>query len=206
MRVDMPLLGCRGRLPGLRARSAGVAGHGLVALALVLALATAPSRASELELLSVGIRARVSEQTVLGEPQPESFRAYDVATTIRLPWQQPLSPTWAVGARLLASAGVLQGAEKSSWVLSLIPLLALHTQDGRFTLDLGAGLALLGRHRYAEQDFGGPLQAALTFGLAVPLYERMAVGYRFMHYSDGRAYGRDTTGADFHMVELIYRY
>jgi hypothetical protein len=204
MRVNMPLVGRRGPRPALRARSACGARIALVALALVLA--TAPGRASELELLSVGVRLRVGEQTVLGEQQPESFRAYDVAATIRLPWQQPLSPAWAVGTRLLASAGVLQGAEKSSGVLSLIPLLALHRQDGRFTLDLGAGLALLGRHRYAEQDFGGPLQVALTLGVAVPLHERIAVGYRFMHYSDGRAYGRDTTGADFHMVELIYRY
>ena len=91
-------------------------------------------------------------------------------------------------------------------MLSLIPLLAFHRQDGRFTLDLGAGLALLGRHRYAEQDFGGPLQVALTLGVAVPLYERISVGYRFMHYSDGGAYGHASVGADFHTVELIYRY
>jgi len=27
-----------------------------------------------------------------------------------------------------------------------------------------------------------------------------------MHYSDAALYGTDTIGADFHMVELIYRF
>jgi hypothetical protein len=91
-------------------------------------------------------------------------------------------------------------------VVSLIPVLALGTQGGRFTLDLGMGLALLGRHRYAQQDFGGPAQFALTAGASVPLHERVGVSYRFLHYSDARAYGRGTIGADFHMIELNYRF
>jgi len=188
----------------MRAKSVRVAALALVSLAPVFACA--PSRAFEVDLLSVGVRMRVGEQKVLGVQQPVSFQAYDVTATIRLPWQQPLSSEWSLGARLLASAGVLQAADKTAGVVSLIPLLALDRPDGRFTLDLGAGLGLLGRHRYAEQDLGGPLQFALTLGVAVPLYERIAVGYRFVHYSDGRAYGRNTIGADFHMVELIYRF
>ena len=43
-------------------------------------------------------------------------------------------------------------------------------------------------------------------GLSVPLYKRIAVGYRFQHYSDGRAYGSESTGVDFHMLELLYRF
>ncbi len=167
---------------------------------------TGPSRASDFELHSVGVRARVGEKRVLGEQQPESFRQYDIVTTIRLPWEEQFRPGWAVGARLLASVGVLQGADKTALVASLIPVLAIGTQDRRFTLDLGVGLALLSRHRYAQQDYGGPLQAALTLGISVPLYERVGVGYRFLHYSDGGAYGHDTIGADFHMIELIYRF
>jgi hypothetical protein len=106
----------------------------------------------------------------------------------------------------LASAGVLEGADKTALVVSAIPILAFGSQDGRFTGDLGAGLALLSKHRYAQQDFGGPLQFALTFGVGVPLYRRVGVGYRFLHYSDAGAYGPDTIGADFHMLELIYRF
>ena len=104
------------------------------------AFATGASHASDFELLSIGVRARVGEKRVLGEVQPESFRAYDVATAIRTPWETEFAPGWGVGVRLLASAGVLQGAGKTALVTSLIPALAIGTQDRRFTFDLGAGL------------------------------------------------------------------
>jgi len=71
---------------------------------------------------------------------------------------------------------------------------------------LGAGLALLDQHAYTRQDFGGALQFALTLGVATPLYKRLGLGYRFMHYSDGGAYGSEATGADMHMIELTYRF
>ncbi|HSW23938.1 MAG TPA: acyloxyacyl hydrolase, partial [Burkholderiaceae bacterium] len=96
--------------------------------------------------------------------------------------------------------------DQTGLVVSAIPVLAFARQDGRFTLDFGAGLALLGKSAYARQDFGGALQFALTLGFSVPLYKQMGVGYRFMHYSDGGAYGSEPTGADFHMIELIYRF
>ena len=91
-----------------------------------------------------------------------------------------------------------------SFLQSLV--IAFGRQDGRFTLDLGAGFALLSKPAYTRQDFGGALQFALTLGLSVPLYERIGVGYRFQHYSDGGAYGHEKTGVDFHMIELTYRF
>lgn len=169
-------------------------------------LAPWPSRAGDLDLLSVGVRARVGEKRVLGKEQKESFHEYDVVASMRLPWEGYSASGWGAGTRLLASAGVLEGAGKTALVVSALPVLAFGSQDGRFTADLGAGLALLSKHRYGEQDFGGPLQFALTFGVGVPLYRRVGVGYRFLHYSDAGAYGPDTIGADFHMLELIYRF
>jgi len=73
-------------------------------------------------------------------------------------------------------------------------------------LDLGMGGALLSKHHFGTQDFGGPFQFALTLGDGVPLYERLGGGYRFLHYSDAGTNGSHTTGVDFHMIELIYRF
>lgn len=73
------------------------------------------------------------------------------------------------------------------------------------TLDLGAGGALFSKYRFGTQDYGGPFQFALTLGLRMPLYKKLGVGYRFMHYSDASINGPDTIGADFHMIEFIYR-
>ena len=169
-------------------------------------LAPSPSQAEELHLLSLGVRARVGGERVLGEEQPEAFREYDAVASIRLPWERYHPSGWGVGTRLLASAGVLQGGKNSAFVLSLIPVFAVSSRDGRFVFDLGAGGALLSRHAFARQDYGGHFQFALTVGVGAPLYGRFGVGYRFLHYSDAEIHGPNTIGADFHMVEFIYRF
>jgi hypothetical protein len=165
-----------------------------------------PVHAVSLELLSGGVRVRFDDKTVLGEKQPEVFREYDVFVNLRLPWQHLYASGWGWSLGLLASAGIMQGAEESGFVASGVPLLVFGSKDGRLSADVGAGLAFLSRHRYALQDYGGPVQAALTFAVNVPLYRQVGFGYRFMHYSDARVYGNHTTGADFHMVELLYRF
>ena len=157
-------------------------------------------------LLSVGIRARFSSTDALGDVAPEEFREYDAAVTFRLPWAWYAKSGWGGGIRLMASAGVLYGAGETALVVSLIPLVAFGTQDGRFTLDMGAGGALLSRHRFGTQDYGGYFQFALTAGVGVPIYKRLGVGYRFLHYSDAAIYGPHNTGADFHMLELTWRF
>ncbi len=185
--------------------ASGVRRLALVPCALC-AMAAGPSRAADFELLSVGARARVGEKRVLGVQHPESFRAWDVAATWRLPWDYRLPLQWRLNTRLMASAGALHGADKTALLVSLVPLLAIDSPGGGFTLDAGLGLAAMSEHRFAQQDFGGPLQAALTVGASVGLHERVAVGYRFMHYSDAGAWGKGTIGADFHMIELSWRF
>jgi hypothetical protein len=180
---------------------------GVNVVAMVVAfLAPWPSRAEDFPLLSVGVRARVSGQTVFGDVAPEEFHEYGAAATFGLPWGRYSGSGWGAGTRLMASAGALRGAGETALAVSLIPVLALGSQDGRFTLDLGMGGALLSKHRFGTQDFGGPFQFALTLGVSIPLYERLGVGYRFLHYSDAGINGPNTTGTDHHMIEFTYRF
>jgi hypothetical protein len=169
-------------------------------------LAPWPGRAEDSRLLSIGVRARVGGERVIGQVQPEAFHEYDAAAGIRLPWERYWPSGWRLGTRLLASAGALQGADRTALVVSVIPVLAFGSRDGRFTFDLGAGGTVLSKHRYAQQDYGGPVQFALTFGIGVPIYGRVGLEYRFLHYSDAGIYGSYTIGADFHMVGLFYRF
>lgn len=169
-------------------------------------LAPWPSSAAGLDLLSMGVRAQVGEKRVLGEEQSDSFHEYDLVANMGLPWTGPSSLGWDVRARLLASVGVLDGPNKNALVASAIPALAFVMRDAKLVVDLGAGLALLTEHRYEQQDYGGPLQFALTLGVGVPVAQRVGLGYRFLHYSDAGIYGPDTIGADFHMVEMMVRY
>ena len=175
-------------------------------LLLVCIAASWPARASDLDLLSVALRAKVGERRVLGKEQPLSFDEYDVAATLRLPWEGKAWSAWDVSARLLGSAGLLRGPAQNAFVASAIPALAVVNRDLQLAVEFGVGLALLSRHDYGAQDYGGPLQFALTFGVSVPVHRRIGIGYRFMHYSDAGAYGSHTIGADFHMLEVIYHF
>ncbi|MDP6968776.1 MAG: acyloxyacyl hydrolase [Gammaproteobacteria bacterium] len=168
--------------------------------------APSPDHSKNLSLLSLSIRTRVSEQTLLGEDAPESFKEYDIAANFRLPWQDYSTSGWGIGTRLMASAGMLRGAGESALVVSLIPEFTIGSEDGRFTVDLGIGGALFSRSRFGVQDFGGPFQFALTLGASAPLYKQLSLGYRFLHYSDMGLHGSHSTGADFHMLEFSYRF
>jgi hypothetical protein len=185
----------------------------LAAAALVLDGLT-PARANEaraqvlgLDLVNAGVRWRVGGERVIGQEQPEAFKEWDLWANARLPWLRRYGAHgWGMETRLLGSAGVMQGKQDRALVLSLLPTLAFGSEDGRWSFDLGAGVALLSRHTFAQQDFGGYAQFALTAGISVPLASRVGIGYRFMHYSDAALYGTDTIGADFHMVELSWRF
>lgn len=169
-------------------------------------LAPSLSHSKDLDLLSLSIRTRISEHTVLGEDAPEKFKENDVAAIFGLPWQDYSTSGWGIGTRLMASAGMLQGTGESALVVSLIPEFTIGNEDGRFTLDLGIGGALFSRSRFGVQDFGGPFQFALTLGASAPLYKQLGLGYRFLHYSDMGLHGSHTTGADFHMIEFSYKF
>lgn len=179
----------------------------LMLLGLLLCLLTPESsRAEGLRVLNLGVRGSISAATVLGDDALEEYEAYEVALNVGLPWELYSASGWGVGTRLLTSAGTLHGAGETALTVSLIPGFALGSEDGRFALDLGAGVAYFSRYRFGNQDFGGPFQFALTVGAGVPIYQRLGAGYRFMHYSDAGAHGADTTGADLHMIELSYRF
>ena len=191
-------------------RSGAVSRVGIVVRLVLLSffcclLAPGPSYSEDFRLLSISMRARVSGATMLGEQQPEEFQEYDVAANFGLPWQLYSESGWGVGTRLMASAGVIHGGGETGLVGSLIPGIAFGSEDARFFLDLGAGFALLSRHKFGTQDFGGPFQFALTVGAGFPLYKQLGLGYRFLHYSDAGVNGGDTIGADFHMIEFSYR-
>jgi hypothetical protein len=173
-------------------------------LFLVCIAASLPAHASGMDPISLAVRSHVWDERVLGKEQPQPFDEYDVVATLGLPWEGMSWSGWDVKARLLASAGILRGADDNAFVASAIPALAIVHRDLRLAFEFGAGLALLSKHEFPAQDYGGPLQFALAFGISAPVYRQVGVGYRFMHYSDAGAYGRHTIGADFHMVELIY--
>jgi hypothetical protein len=174
------------------------------ALCIALLFDAAVVRADDVRMLNVGLRVGAAGPNVLGGDEDESFQQYDVFATAALPWGWYHESGWGVRWRLQASAGVLAGGGDSGFIGTLVPLLAIGPREGQLSLDGGFGAAILARHEFGEQDFGGPFQVVATFGLRVPVYRRFAIGYRMQHVSDARIYGDEGNGADLHMLELSY--
>lgn len=162
----------------------------------------------ETGLMAVGVRGGVSVrgESPLGEQMREDFVGADVLGVFRLPWSWYAASGWGVGTRLITSAGALAALEKVAFVSSIAPVVALGTQDDRFTIDAGLGGALLSAHDFGRHNLGGPFQFVATAGVSVAPFGPFGFGYRFQHYSDGTIYGTDTRGVDLHMIELTYRY
>ena len=177
------------------------------ALCLGLCLVTpAPSGAEDVRLTSAGVRGGLTGVTIIGDDEIEDFQRYDVFADIGLPWSWFSQSPMVLDTSLMMSAGALTGGGDVGLVGTLTPLLILRTQDRRFSADFGVGGAVISRHEFGDQEWGGPFQIAITWGFRFPLYRAWRAGYRYQHLSDADIYGDPSRGADFHMLELIYRF
>jgi Lipid A 3-O-deacylase (PagL) len=183
----------------------------LMKLLLALWLSTAictPSLAGDMALLSIGPRIGFGEKVpLMGKEQKYYFHLYDIAALIKLPWSWPLGEsTWSLETRLIASAGLLTGANESSLMMTAVPVLALSGWNGLVTLDTGVGAGFFSNHKFGIQDFGGPVQIVATSGIRVNPFPHAYTGFRVHHFSDAGLYGPSSLGVDMYIVELGYRF
>jgi len=179
----------------------------LVVVCLTLGtLAPGPAQAEETRLLTLGLRAGFSGNTPLGKQSGQYFEQYDVVAYFGLPWEWYSQTGWGVGTRFLVSAGALEAADKAGFISTFVPGIALGTKEGRISLDVGLGGALLSETKFGKQDFGGPFQIAWNVGVRMALYGPLGAGYWYQHISDATIYGSQSRGLDLHMVEISFRY
>jgi hypothetical protein len=183
----------------------------LLKLLLILCLSTAictPSVAGDMALLSIGPRIGFGEKVpLMGKEQKYYFHLYDIAALIKLPWSWPLGEsTWSLETRLIASAGLLTGANESCLMMTAVPVLALSGWNGLVTLDTGVGAGFFSDHNFGIQDFGGPVQIVATSGVRVNPFPHSYNGFRVHHFSDAALYGSSSLGVDMYIVELGYQF
>jgi len=166
----------------------------------------APSvEAGELRLETLSLRAGFSGVRVIGDNQPDYFNQFDVAVTARLPWEKEFGTGWVLGTRVLASAGVLSGAQETPGIFTLVPFYVFFgRKDGLISIDMGVGGALVTDYKFDGQNFGGPFQFVWTFGVTSRFAGPFGAGYHFQHFSDAGMYGNDSRGVDLHLFDLIY--
>src|SRR6476660_10540427 len=112
------------------------------------------SIAGDITLLSIGPRYGFSGKSpLLGKQQTYNFNLLDVAATFRLPWSWPLGESpWSIETRLITSAGALYAAGDTGFIAAVHPDVALTGWNNLVSIDVGVGLALLGRQQYGIQD------------------------------------------------------
>ena len=179
----------------------------LLTLWLTTVLCT-PSFAGDMALLSIGPRIGFGEKIpFMGKEQKYYFHLYDIAAVIKLPWSWPLGEgTWNLDTRLIASAGLLTGANESGLMVTAVPDLALSGWGGLVTFDAGAGAGFFSNYVFGVQDFGGPVQIVATSGIRVNPFPHAYTGFRVQHFSDAGLYGPSSLGVDMYIVELGYQF
>ena len=183
----------------------------LLELLLALCLSTAictPSFAGDMALLSIGPRIGFGEKIpLMGKEQKYYFHLYDVAAFIKLPWSWPFGEsTWSLDTRLIASGGLLTGANESGLMMTAVPALALSGWGGLVTLDVGAGAGFFSNYTFGVQDFGGPVQIVTTSGIRVNPFPHAYAGFRVQHFSDAGLYEPSSLGVDMYIIELGYQF
>jgi Lipid A 3-O-deacylase (PagL) len=175
-------------------------------------LAPAPGSAEGVRLLdgvslmSVSVRGGLSGHSPIGKIELEDFHQYDIMAMARLPWEWYSDSGWGVGTRLSVSAGAITAAGDTGLVTTLVPGFSFGPKHGRYSLDIGGGIALLSQHKFGTQDMGGAFQFTWNLALRTQVYGPIGLGYDFQHYSDATMYGDNGRGVDIHLFELTYRF
>ena len=143
----------------------------------------------------------------MGKEQQYYFHLYDVAAVIKFLWSWPLGEsTWSLDTRMIASAGLLTGANDSGLMMTIVPGLGLNGWKELVTFDAGAGAGFFSNYKFGTQDFGGPVQIVATAGVRVNPFSHAYAGFRAQHFSDAGLYGPTSLGVDLFIVELGYRF
>ena len=167
-----------------------------------------PSFAEGITLQSIGPRICFGEKIpFMGKEQKYYFHLYDVAAVIKFPWSWPLDEsTWSLDTRMIASAGLLTGANESGLMMTVVPGLGLNGWKELVTFDAGAGPGYFSNYKFGTQDFGGPVQIVATAGVRVNPFSHAYAGFRVQHFSDAGLYGPSSLGVDMYIIELGYRF
>lgn len=163
-------------------------------------------RAEEFRLESIGIRGGVSGSSPIGKKETQYFKEYDVMANMSLPWGWYSESGWGIGTRLMGSVGALSASDDTAFIATMVPGIVLGKKDGWLSLEVGAGIALLSQHHFANQEIGGDFQVVGDIALRAKVYQGIGVGYWFHHLSDATLYGDNGRGFDLHMIELSYRF
>ncbi len=168
---------------------------------LILALGPSQSHAAEYRHFIAGVR----HGTMATFGKQEDFKQYDCFGRVSFPWQWELLSKIVSTVRLTATIGILEGGGDTGMIGSVSPSMVFGKKNGRISVEIGAGGALLGRQTYGAEYLGGTFQFVNYIGILFRLHSKWSLNYRFQHMSNADIY-TENPGLDFHFFEASYRF
>ncbi len=172
-----------------------------IILALVLfGFAPNPLFGAGIDWRSIGLRGGVNDSG-----NDEDFKQYEGFAIWPLPWSRQWNSGWTVGTYIEANVGVLRGDDTSAFIGAIGPGFYITGIDGIVEISMGINPTIISKHKFGDENLGGPVQFTSHIGLNIILSNQIHIGYRFQHMSNARIY-EDNPGLDTHMIELGYRF
>jgi hypothetical protein len=156
--------------------------------------------AGETTWRSAGLRGGVNDNR-----NDEDFEQYETFAAWQLPWLWQWDSGWAVITYLEANAGVLSGGGESAFVGSVGPGLILSGLKGVIEIPLGVNPSVISKHKFGDENLGGPIQFTSHIGLNLNFADHYSIGYRLQHMSNAVLYEHNP-GVNMHMIEGGYRF
>lgn len=147
-----------------------------------------------------GLRGGISDNR-----NDEVFQQYDGFATWNLPWSWNLASAGSLTAYIEANAGLLKGGGESALVGSIGPGIYFASLQDKISIYLGVNPTVISKHRFGDENLGGPLQFTSHIGIDFNFNRHFAIGYRFQHMSNFVLYDPNP-GLNLHMIELGYRF
>ena len=162
-------------------------------------LVSQPLLANENSWRSIGLRAGVND-----DHNDENFEQYEGFTTWDLAWSWQWDSGWVLDTYLEANAGVLTADGESAFVGSVGPGLYISFPK-LVAISMGINPAVISKHRFGDENLGGPIQFISHIGLNINFFHHYSLGYRLQHMSNFVLYD-DNPGLNMHMIEVEYRF
>ncbi len=131
--------------------------------------------------------------------QTEAFAQWET------PWHWDLGNDWSIRTSVEARLGSISGGGDTGVEGCIGPNARVGRQGFPVYLDLGAGIGGISRHKYGDENLGGPLQGFSHAGIGVELGRNIEVGYRYHHMSNANIYDTNP-GVNLHMFTIQYRF
>lgn len=171
---------------------------------LLCVRSTVVADATETGWNEAGMRVGFQEGT-----RHEYFRQLDLFAVYALPWEWRSSSGWGVTANVEISATALQGGDVVAFMASVGPGISLNKSGKGLALDLGINIDILDRCKFVKQDFGGNVLFGAYMGLSYLFKNRIKVGYRIVHISNGKIFypnGTPNPGLDSHVIGVSWNF